>query len=211
MSANTSDLFPLVTLPSDDAPEKIRLRSGAGSSEYGGDWHVVVKRRFGAVTPQQFLNYGSRMLTIVRTVFADWNPKLIQNEGVPIGRAYVAATYDAYEGETGEEIDLTSCSPADFERRFQAARTMVLRINGSLGMQWTRERPKTLFFDSPRPRTVDDALARKMFYTSDSRPGWNTKILLGLGEYIDEAEGKEGKTGNCSPEAFGAPSLHLFR
>lgn len=183
------------------APEKVILRSYIADLR---EWKAVITRRLGQVNHSDFLSCVGRAVAICRHEIPSFTPVIRKDEGVPIGREFVAASYGVYEGDEGEVVPETANLPA-FQTAFNSAKTMTLSNWPTIKVEWTKRRPKAIFFNATGTAAL--ALAQRMFYAGkETIPSWNWRAHLGLREFIDLAEGSEGKAryiGDLSPQSFG--------
>ncbi len=203
MTALTS-LFFDATIGTEEAPQHI-LESERFSSSY----HAILKRRFGRVTADDFLRYARRFTILCNQVYQGSKLELRRNKSIPLGFEVFLASQGGYEGEPGEVIDANRLTNDSFREMFEDSFSIVVNILPKLAredilhsfaqVQWTRSRPKTIFFYAQQggrydlegiQRPLENLLLRKLFHVPSAPPSINFTVKLGVSGWANKAEGK---------------------
>ncbi|MBI3075013.1 MAG: hypothetical protein HYY92_02245 [Parcubacteria group bacterium] len=179
------------------------------SQRYADAYFAVLRKRFGCVTGAEFLRYARRLAVLCDTVYNGSTIEIRKNHEIPIGRfALLSAGSGWRKVSMGEKLDINTVdTSAAFRIRFLYAASMKVEIfpltqNGGgssrATIEWTCQRPKTIFFrveepgrydkNGRHPGTLQELLTRKMFHVHGVAPGINSTVRLGILETIQELE-----------------------
>lgn len=194
----------LALVGADEAPKRI-----LETERFASNYRAVLKKRFGHITADDFLKYARRFAVLCNGIYRGSRFEFLKNRSVPLGFAVFAASQGAWEGNPGEELDISKLTTDAFREIFTHASSMVFNIRPRVSREdirssfvqvaWTRGRPRTIFFYAQQggrydlngsQRPLENLLLRKMFYVSGVPPSFNFAVNLGVRAYLNEAEGK---------------------
>ena len=124
-----------------------------------GEFSGALKKRWfaGDITPADFLRFGRQLIGCCNQVYQGCEVELLRNRVVAIGYGTIEVSH-GLEEVIHDPIDFRQMTEAEFGSLMASCRTLTVVVRPSVQrkelassfgiMEWTRERPRTLFFES---------------------------------------------------------------